>query len=103
MMTTRGAIVKAEGLDGLRLKIETTKPEDSTLIKTLFGPLGDTINQNAPPFPSGDALEKVQPGSSEVVMRTTFCDEGLRISRNDDRPDEVFVWRRRSFASFEPI
>lgn len=103
MMTTRGAITKAEGLDGLRLKIETTKPEDSTIVKTLFGPLGNTINESAPPFPSGEALERVKPGSSEVVMRTTFCDDGIRISRNDDRPKEVFVWKRRSFASYEPL
>lgn len=103
MMTTLGAITQAEGLDGLRLKIETTKPEDSTIVKTLFGPLGSTINENAPAFPSGEALERVQPGSSEVIMRTTFCDDGLRISRNEDRLDEVFVWKRRSFASFEPM
>lgn len=102
-MTTRGAITKAEGLDGLRLKIETTKPEDSTIVKTLFGPLAKTINESAPPFPSGETLERVQPGSSEVVMRTTFCDDGIRISRNDDRPKEVFVWKRKSFASFEPL
>jgi len=90
MMTTRGLIVGCDGLDGLRLKVETTKPEDSTIINTLFGPLGKTINESAPPFPSGDALERVQPGSSEVVMRTTFCDDTLRISRNDDRPNDVF-------------
>ena len=103
MMTTRGLITNCEGLDGLRLKVETTKPEDSTIVKTLFGPLGNTINESAPPFPSGDALERVKPGSSEVVMRTTFCDDGIRISRNDDRPRDAFVWRRRSFASFEPV
>jgi hypothetical protein len=101
MMTTRGSIVSIEGLDGIRLRIETTKPEDSTVVSKVFGPLGDMINANLPPFPSGEALERAQPGSSEVVMRTTFCDEGLRISRNDDRPSEVFVWRRREFASFD--
>jgi hypothetical protein len=103
IMTTRAAIVGIEGVDGIRLKIETTKPEDSTLIKKLFGPLGDTINENAPPFPSGEALEKVRPGSSEVIMRTTYCDEGLRVSRNDDRFDDVYVWRRREFSSFDML
>lgn len=103
IMTTRGVITRAEGLDGLRLKIETTKPEDSTFVKTFFGPLASTINESAPPFPSGEALERVAPGSSEVVMLTTFCDDGLRISRNEDRPKEVYVWKRRSFASFEPL
>ncbi|CAB9523925.1 PAP_fibrillin [Seminavis robusta] len=102
MMTTRGSIIKAEGLDGLRLKIETTKPEESTILQKL-GPLGSTINENAPPFPSGEALERVQPGSSEVVMLTTFCDDGIRISRNADKPAETFVWKRSSFASFEPM
>jgi hypothetical protein len=101
IMTTRCSIVGIEGLDGIRLRVETTKPEDSTLVSKIFGPLGDVINENLPAFPSGEALEQVQPGSSEVVMRTTFCDEGLRISRNDERPSEVFVWRRREFASFD--
>lgn len=102
-MTTRGRIVGIEGIDGVRLKVETTKPEDSTIVKTLFGPLGSTINENAPRFPSGEALERVQPGSSEVVMRTTFCDEGLRISRNEERPDKLFVWKRKSFATFDSM
>ena len=97
IMTTRATINGIEGLDGIRLKIESTKPEDSTALKKL-GPLGDFLNDNAPPFPSGDALERVAPGSSEVVMRTTYCDEGLRISRNEDRYSEPFVWRRKSFS-----
>jgi hypothetical protein len=101
IMTTRGSIVGIEGLDGIRLRVETTKPEDSTLVTKLFGPLGDIINENLPAFPSGEALERAMPGSSEVVMRTTFCDEGLRISRNDERPSEVFVWRRREFSTFD--
>jgi len=101
IMTTRGSIVGIEGVDGLKLKIETTKPEDSTVISKLLGPFGDTVNENAPPFPSGEALESARQGSSEVIMRTTFCDEGLRISRNEDRYDEVFVWRRGNFASFD--
>jgi len=102
IMTTRATIVGADGIDGIRLKIETTKPEQSTVVETLFGPvLGGVINESAPAFPSGQALESVRPGSSEVVMRTTYCDEGLRISRNDDKPDDVYVFRRKSFASFD--
>lgn len=103
IMTTRGAIVGALGLDGLRLKIETTKPEDSTVVKTLFGPLGDLINENSPAFPSGDALERAQPGSSEVMMRTTFCDDGIRISRNEDKFDDVYVWKRSGFATYDSM
>lgn len=98
MMTTRCKIVALEGLDGLRLQVETTKPEDSTVLKKL-GPLGNFVNENSPPFPSGEALERAMPGSSEVMMRTTYCDEGLRISRNEDRYDtDLFVWRRKTFG-----
>jgi len=104
IMTTRATIMGADGVDGIRLKIDTTKPEDSTLVKTLFlGPLGDIVNENAPPFPSGEALERVSPGSSEVILRTTFCDEGLRISRNGERPSDIFVWKRRKFGKYETI
>lgn len=103
VMTTRATIVGVEGLDGIRLKIETTKPEQSTIVKKVFGPLGDVVNENLPPFPSGAALERVKTGSSEVVMRTTYCDEGLRISRNDDNPAGVYVWKRKNFATFEML
>ena len=92
-----------EGVDGIRLRIETTKPEESTVVQTLLGPLGAVVNENAPPFPSGEALERVKPGSSEVVLRTSFCDEGLRISRNGEADGDIYVWRRREFASFEML
>jgi hypothetical protein len=36
-------------------------------------------------------------------MRTTFCDESLRVSRNDDRWDEAFVWRRKAFAMYDEL
>ena len=102
IMTTRGSIIGLEGVDGLRLKVETTKPEDSTVIKTILpGPLGQAVSENSPPFPSGEALERVQPGSSEVLLRTTFCDEGLRISRNGERLNDIYVWKRRKFASYD--
>jgi len=94
IMTTRATIMGAEGVDGLRLKVETTKPEESTILKKL-GPLGELISSNSQPFPSGEALEKVAPGSSEIVMVTTYLDEGLRVTRNKDRSDDdVFVWVR---------
>mmetsp|Transcript_7750 Transcript_7750/g.11147 ORF Transcript_7750/g.11147 Transcript_7750/m.11147 type:complete len:300 (+) Transcript_7750:97-996(+) len=103
IMTTRASIVGIQGLDGIRLKVETTKPEESTLINTLFGPLADTINEAAPPFPSGEALEKAMPGSSEVLMRTTYCDDSLRISRNEDEFDAPFIWKRKEFASSDYV
>jgi hypothetical protein len=94
IMTTRATIIGAEGVDGLKVKVESTKPEDSTILKKL-GPFGDFINSNSRPFPSGEALESVAPGSSEVSMVTTYLDEGLRITRNKDRSDkDVFVWVR---------
>ena len=65
--------------------------------------MGAVVNENLPAFPSGQALEQIKPGSSEVIMRTTFCDEGLRISRNDDKYDDPYVWRRRGFSSYEML
>ena len=103
IMTTRATIIGVQGLDGIRLKIETTKPDKSTVLQTLLGPLGAVVNENLPAFPSGEALEQIRPGSSEVVMRNTYCDDSIRVSRNDDAPDEVYVWRRREFASFEML
>mmetsp|Transcript_7717 Transcript_7717/g.8919 ORF Transcript_7717/g.8919 Transcript_7717/m.8919 type:complete len:274 (+) Transcript_7717:558-1379(+) len=97
MMTTRCTIVGERGLESILLKVDTTKPEDSTVLQKL-GPLGAAINENAQPFPSGEALEKVAEGSSTVCMRTSFCDEGLRISRNEDKRNEVYVWKRKSFG-----
>ena len=97
IMTTRCTVLAADGLDGLRLRVDTTKPEESTVLKKL-GPLGEAISSNSPPFPSGDALEQAAPGSSEVGLRTTYCDEGLRVTRNDDRMGDVFVWKRTKFG-----
>jgi len=103
IMTTRCKILGESGLNGLRVKIETTKPEESTIVELIGGPLfGKMLLEKVPPpFPSGDALEQAQPGSSEVIMQTTFCDEALRISRNDDDYDGVYVWKRKSFGSSE--
>lgn len=98
MMTTRCTVLSADGLDGLRLRVDTTKPEDSTVLQKL-GPLGEMVSSSVPPFPSGDALEQAAPGSSEVCMRTTYCDEGLRVTKNDVRLDDVFVWKRVGFGS----
>jgi len=99
MMTTKATIIGSLGYDGLELQVETTQPEESTIVKTLLGPLASVVEGNLPAFPSGEALERVMPGSSRVVMKTTFCDETLRVSRNADEPNRVFVWTRRSFGS----
>jgi len=99
MMTTRAAIMGVDGVDGLRLQIDATKPEDSTIVKLLTGPSHDTVNKQLPAFPSGQALEQAAPGSSTVTMRTTFCDDELRIGRNDERPNkDVFIWKRAGFV-----
>lgn len=102
IMTTRADITGSIGLDGLTIRIDTTKPEESTVLEKL-GPLGTLLNDNLPPFPSGQALEQVVPGSSTVVMRTTFCDDGLRISRNDAKYNEPYVWRRVKFSGMEDM
>lgn len=100
IMTTRTVIQGASGLDGLRVKVETTKAEDSTVLQTLLGSaLGSVVSENLPAFPSGDALERVKPGSSVVEMRNTFVDEEMRISRY--RETDYFVWKRRQFASYD--
>jgi hypothetical protein len=105
MMTTRASIIGSDGNDGIRLKIETTKPEQSTIVTTLFGPnFGQMINDAIPAFPSGDTLEQIVPGSSEVIVRTTFCDATLRITKNNNRMiDEFFIWKRKSFATYEML
>jgi hypothetical protein len=104
IMTTRATIVDVDGVDGIVLQIDTTKPEQSTLVETFLGPLlGAVVNENLPSFPSGKSLEAIRPGSSRVILRTTFCDDSIRISRNGDSHDEIYVWRRREFASFEML
>lgn len=102
IMTTRADITGSIGVDGLTIRIDTTKPEESTVLKTL-GPLGSLLNDNIPPFPSGETLEQVMPGSSTIIMRTTFCDDGLRISRNDAKYEEPYVWRRTKFSGTENL
>lgn len=97
IMTTRCTILNMGGLDTMRVRVDTTKPEESSILKTL-GPLGAVIDENAQAFPSGDALEKVRPGGSEVVIKTTFCDEGIRISRDGELVDgDTYIWVRSSF------
>lgn len=95
IMTTRAIINGVDGLDGVCLKIETTKPEDSTILQTLFGPFGKVIQENSPAFPSGEALEQTKAGSSEIILRTSYCDESLRVSRNSNAMNDVYVWKRQ--------
>lgn len=100
IMTTRARIVGTQGFDALELQVETTKPEDSTIVKTLLGPLASLVGESLPAFPSGEALERISPGASRVIMKTTFCDETLRISRNADDPNSIFIWTRKSFGNY---
>jgi hypothetical protein len=101
IMTTRATMTGVDGIDGVTLTIDTTKPEKSTILSSWLGPIGDVLSENAPAFPSGAVLERMVPGASRVVMRTRFCDETLRISAADDRPDEWFLWKRRTFADYD--
>ena len=110
MMTTRASIVGCdrnieENCCELRIKIETTKPEESTILQKVFGEqFGAMINDIIPPYPSGETLEQVLPGSSEVIVMTTFCDPTIRITKNKNRPrDEFFIWKRKSFNTYETL
>lgn len=59
----------------LTLKVDTTAAKDSTLLSMLpvFGEL--------PTFPSGDAMELINAGSSRIRYRTSYLSDNLRISR----------------------
>lgn len=80
------------------LRVEKTQALESTLRKTMQSlplfpkQLNDLIDR---PFPSGEALERVKPGSSLVYMKHTYVDSDLRISRNE-RDDKVFVFLRKN-------
>eukprot|EP00590_Aulacoseira_subarctica_P009384 CAMPEP_0172424626 /NCGR_PEP_ID=MMETSP1064-20121228/26840_1 /TAXON_ID=202472 /ORGANISM="Aulacoseira subarctica , Strain CCAP 1002/5" /LENGTH=282 /DNA_ID=CAMNT_0013166901 /DNA_START=36 /DNA_END=884 /DNA_ORIENTATION=+ len=101
-MTTRSSIIGSDGLEGLKLRIDTTKPENSSALKNL-GNLGELLDEQLPPFPSGEALERVRQGSSEVTMATTYCDETLRISRNAENKQDAYVWKRISFGGVSEV
>jgi len=98
IMTTRCSIASIVSSDTIRLIVDTTKPEDSTILKSL-GPLGNFINENSLPFPSGRALEQAKKGSSEVLLQNTFCDETMRIACNKEGLGDVYVWIREGFIS----
>jgi len=102
IMTTECDILGMESLDLMRLKIKSTTPKQSTILKTL-GPFGDIVEQfELNKFPSGDALERVKAGSSEVLVQSTFCDDTLRIARNpDDKDKNFYVWVRDTFEGVE--
>ena len=106
IMTTRCTIVpqqnRGSSSNCMILQVDSTKPEDSTLVNKLFGPLAASVQANSPPFPSGTALEQLQKGSSQVVWRHLYCDEGVRISRYGDE-DNFCVWTRKEFATYAEI
>jgi len=37
MVTTKAKIMGSRGVDSLEIEVETTQPEESTIVKTLFG------------------------------------------------------------------
>lgn len=101
IMTTRATLF-ADDLETVMVRVDTTKPEESTILKKL-GPLGDTLSKSSPAFPSGEALERVKQGSSTIPMLTTFCDGTLRISCYNSKRDKKFVWKRTSFKGSAEI
>lgn len=103
IMTTRCTITNRSALDSIVVQVDTTKPEKSTVLEKL-GPLGAFIQDNSQAFPSGQALERVQPGGSFVVIESTFCDEGLRISRDgESNSEDLYIWTRTSFEAGSDI
>lgn len=102
IMTTRGTILNdGYDLESIKIRVDTTKPEESTVLKKL-GPFGELVAENSPPFPSGDVLERVIKNSSIVQMTTTFCDSTMRISHYG-QADKKFVWKRSSFIGSSEI
>lgn len=103
IMTTKATIMN-EGydLDKTKIQVDTTKPEDSSVLKKL-GMLGQMIAESSPPFPSGEALERVARGSSIVEMTTIFCDATMRISYYDNNTNKKFVWKRTAFRGSSEI
>ena len=89
-------------LDKVKLRIDTTKPEESTVLKKL-GMFGELVAENSPPFPSGEALDKVSPGSSTVEMTTSFCDTTMRISYYENKSEKKFIWKRTGFRGSSEI
>jgi hypothetical protein len=71
IMTTRGTVLGINANTSIRIQIDTTKPERSTIVQTILGQsIGSVIDESLPPFPSGPALERIVPGSSIVTIRT---------------------------------
>lgn len=110
IMTTRCTILPAQQQTTTQsayrtLQVDTTKPEESTILKTLLGEsLAETVSANfLPPFPSGRALEQVKPGSSLVIWKNPFCDEALRISQYGEKSDDFCVWKRKKFDEYETL
>jgi len=69
----------------VRLTVETTEVKDSTWGEIpVFGPAFEGVK-----FPSGDALERVKPGSSSVDMAVAYVSEEMRVTRNEE--GQVFV------------
>jgi hypothetical protein len=89
----------------IRLQIETTKPEQSTILQTLSKITMLPLDSMAPAFPSGRVLEQWSPGSSIVPMSTLYCDDAIRISKYDwqDRPDDFYIYQRTRFPEYDVL
>lgn len=79
--------------------VGTTKPERSTIADLLPEALKDVVDA-APAFPSGQALEIVKNGGSEVTFEEVYKDGGVRVNRyeTDEGGTELFVWKRDSYG-----
>ena len=70
------------------IKVDKTEVKESTIGKLL-----PILEQLARPFPSGQALDLIRPGSSTVWMKHIYVDDELRISKNV-LDDKYFVFQR---------
>ena len=69
--------------------------EQTEVKKSTIAEIFPILNELARPFPSGQVLEGISPGSSKVLMRHVYVDEDMRITKNV-ADDKYFVFERAS-------
>lgn len=67
--------------------------EQTEVKKSTIAEIFPILNELARPFPSGQVLEKISPGSSTVIMKHVYVDDDMRITKNV-ADDKYFVFDR---------
>jgi len=70
------------------LQVQKTEVKESSIVQIF-----PILNQFVRPFPSGEVLEKYNPGSSIVFLKHIYVDDEIRISRNI-LDDKLFVFEK---------